>query len=387
MRSENTIRIENLGPILDAEVNLRDLTVLVGPQASGKSIFLQTLKLVLDRNHIFGTFKENNVVTSSTEDFMNCYYGGGLFTAGDKESIVTWRGNEYEFSSITGSNGVKSNKVENLFYIPAQRIISLQSGATRNFGSFELDEPYVLRRFADQVHRLLHAEFASMNQIFPAPGRMNSKLQVMIGRELFPNSRVVHEVNTYKRRLLLKVKDSENGIPFLSWSSGQREFVPLLLGYYLLCPRKTNHRRDFLDWIVVEEPEMGLHPQAISAFFPMLLELMRRGYKVIISTHSTSILDFIWAIQEIKNFGGDSSHVRDLFKFPHDLRADWIVESTLQKDYAVYHFNQGLSSDISSLDPGSNDEYTSNWGGLTGYSDHAADVVAGVARDHFFGSA
>ena len=28
------------------------MTVIVGPQATGKSIFLQTLKLVLDRDHI-----------------------------------------------------------------------------------------------------------------------------------------------------------------------------------------------------------------------------------------------------------------------------------------------------------------------------------------------
>ena len=47
----SVLRIENLGPIRQAEVAFGDLTVIVGPQATGKSIFLQTLKLVLDSNH------------------------------------------------------------------------------------------------------------------------------------------------------------------------------------------------------------------------------------------------------------------------------------------------------------------------------------------------
>ena len=40
--------IENFGPIKKADVTLGDLNVSVGPQASGKSLFWQLLKLLLD---------------------------------------------------------------------------------------------------------------------------------------------------------------------------------------------------------------------------------------------------------------------------------------------------------------------------------------------------
>ena len=43
-----TMRLKNVGQITDANLAFGDLTVLVGPQASGKSISLQWLKLLQD---------------------------------------------------------------------------------------------------------------------------------------------------------------------------------------------------------------------------------------------------------------------------------------------------------------------------------------------------
>ncbi len=44
----NILRIERVGPIGQAEIRFGDLTILVGPQASGKSIALQLFKLIHD---------------------------------------------------------------------------------------------------------------------------------------------------------------------------------------------------------------------------------------------------------------------------------------------------------------------------------------------------
>lgn len=48
MSTIKSLRLDRVGQIVCADVRLADLTVLVGPQATGKSIFLQFLKLVLD---------------------------------------------------------------------------------------------------------------------------------------------------------------------------------------------------------------------------------------------------------------------------------------------------------------------------------------------------
>jgi len=48
---------------------------------------------------------------------------------------------------------------------------------------------------------------------------------------------------------------------------------------------------------------MGLHPQAIATFGLLLLELMQRDYRVIVSTHSPVLLDLAWAIRELRETG------------------------------------------------------------------------------------
>lgn len=55
------LQVSHLGPIQSADVTFKDLTVIVGPQATGKSIFLQTLKLLVDRDQIHDTFKHHGM--------------------------------------------------------------------------------------------------------------------------------------------------------------------------------------------------------------------------------------------------------------------------------------------------------------------------------------
>ena len=53
----DVLQLKHVGPIEEATVQFGDLTVLVGPQATGKSVFLQFLKLMVDPMPIFAAFK------------------------------------------------------------------------------------------------------------------------------------------------------------------------------------------------------------------------------------------------------------------------------------------------------------------------------------------
>ena len=50
--------IQNFAQIAEARIGLSDLSVLVGPQATGKSLALQWLKLAVDGNRVLGTLSE-----------------------------------------------------------------------------------------------------------------------------------------------------------------------------------------------------------------------------------------------------------------------------------------------------------------------------------------
>ena len=54
----NELKVENYGPIGKAHVEFGDLTILVGAQASGKSLFLELLKLLEDKDAIVETLRK-----------------------------------------------------------------------------------------------------------------------------------------------------------------------------------------------------------------------------------------------------------------------------------------------------------------------------------------
>jgi len=75
------------------------------------------------------------------------------------------------------------------------------------------------------------------------------------------------------------------------WSAGQREFVPLLLGLYWFASPTKVKRRGGIRWVMIEEMEMGLHPKGIEVMLFIILDLLWRGYRVCLSTHSPHVLD------------------------------------------------------------------------------------------------
>jgi len=381
-KEQTTIRLENVGPISEAKVNLGDLTILVGPQASGKNIFLQTLKLVMDRSHILSFFHENRIIfNNDPKTFLDGFYGRGMAGMLARGPTVTWKGQRYRLDALTKFRKRKQTPIEKLFYIPAQRVVSLRSGVSQPFGSFNFGDPYVLRYFADRVHIMLQHEFGRNAKLFPISGRLSQPLKDQIEKHIFGGDPLTVDQKDPTRKLTLEVGGSSEGLSFLSWSAGQREFAPLLLGFYWLCPAGGVSRRNNIEWVVIEEPEMGLHPRAISTFLLMVLELMRRGYKVVISTHSTVVLDLIWALRHIQDCSGMESDVRNLFDLRSNPTTKDIAESALEKNYSVYFFERGRDAqDISSLDPGAEDDAISNWGDLSGFADRAADVVAKVVN-------
>lgn len=107
------LRIENFGPIVEAEVEFGDLTVFVGPQATGKSLFLQIFKLLQDRGFIWERFKSAGLVwTSQPREFLELYLGEGTGGAYSPENTrLIWNDEAVELAKhLSGAN--KSKKDE-----------------------------------------------------------------------------------------------------------------------------------------------------------------------------------------------------------------------------------------------------------------------------------
>ena len=74
-----TLRLQNVGQLRDAEIGFGDLTVLVGPQATGKSIALQFTKLLVDTGYVQNELKRYGLDWSrKLSEFLEVYLGEGM---------------------------------------------------------------------------------------------------------------------------------------------------------------------------------------------------------------------------------------------------------------------------------------------------------------------
>jgi len=373
------LHIENFGPIKAADVTLRDLNVSVGPQATGKSLFWQLLKLLLDAPTIRDEFHRFNIDWGKdSKGFLSLYFGEGMEHLSGPDTVIRLDGQSRSLDKLFERRKSNAERVENMFYVPVQRVMALRDGLTRTFLDFRLGDPYVVRDFSDKLHRLVQTEFAKAEKLFPQANRLNGHLRKLVDDAFFRGfSLELSRDSTYQKKLVLKREAVQ--LPFMAWSAGQREFSPLLLGLYWLMPAGRVSRRDNLRWVVIEEPEMGLHPKAISAFMALVLELLRRGYRVCLSTHSPHVLDVVWALQTLKSHGGTDKDVLRLLGMPSNPAMKAIAASALEKTISVQYFKPGVGAvDISPLDPGSERADVAGWGGLAGFSASIGDVVAEV---------
>ncbi len=175
-----------------------------------------------------------------------------------EQAKVWWQGRQLPLSSLLTSS--PRHRAGSVFYIPAQRVLALRDGWPQPFSAYSSDVPFVLREFSETL-RVLMGQFNVGKTLFPEHRRLSREFRGLLKQNIFAGFKLVLQTKLMQMRLVLK--DGDQSLPFMVWSSGQREFVPLLLGlYWLMLPSSTG-RRGEIKWVVLEELEMGLHPRAI----------------------------------------------------------------------------------------------------------------------------
>ncbi len=381
------IKIKNFGPIKDAEVSFGDLTLLVGPQASGKSIFIQLIKLLVDKNHIRKIFEQYNYLWGKKEnEILDLFFGSGMNGIWNGNTEISLDKKKISKDFLLGKqNESYKNANETLFYVPAQRILSVADGRPKFFTEFDESVPYVLRHFSETLRQLLQNDFTAQDEaIFPKPQRLKSTLRNSFNDSIFHNGKITMDNISGQRKFKMKVEGMN--IPFMTWSAGQKEFMPLLLSFYWLCPSSKTPRRNAVKYVVIEEPEMGLHPQAIRSVILQVIDLLSRDYKVIISTHSPVFLEFAWAFNLLKASKCPDKALIELFGLPQSADIKKLFSEILnEKQVSTYYFDRQNDhvnvKDISTLDAGSDDLAISGWGGISEFSAKATDILLTYLKD------
>ena len=378
-----SLRVNNFAQIAAAHIEFGDLTVLVGPQATGKSLLLQWLKMAIDAGEVLHALKEAGHDVREPAGLIDLVFGEGMsaaWHAGHSQVLF----NDSEVSPPAWARRLPKRREGRVFYIPAHRALLLAEGWPAPFLKLSADVPVVARLFSQNLYQRFSGRKAAA--LFPVERILKGEYRDLIDRAVFHGGRVELDKQglTYRLRLTYQ---AGMALPFMTWTAGQREFTPLLLGLYHVLPPRKILKQAHIDWVVIEEPEMGLHPQAIAVFMLLVLDLLWRGYRVVISTHSPLILDIVWAIRQLAEFKSRPQLLSDAFGVDNNRSVQQVMQNALKSDYRVHFLsvetssNKVKSQDISALDPDSEREAESHWGGLTDFSSKFGEAVRRAANE------
>ena len=374
--------VKNFGPIHEVNVELGDLTVLVGAQASGKSLFLQMFKLIKDKNAILKSLENYGfVVNNNLENLLNRYLGEGLSKMWtDKSEFIS---NDETYIREKFESPAEGDPADEVFYIPAQRILSIADGRPKYFMEFSENDPFVLRKFSETLRLFTQNGLGDSGKLYPLPNRLKFVIKDKYDKAIFHGGKIVFDEQGGQRKIAMNVEDMH--LPLMTWSAGQKEFMPLLMAFYCLSgPPQPVVKRSQYEYIILEEPEMGLHPLAIQAIILQMIEFIHNGFKVIVSTHSPMLLEFVWAYNCLKKIPEDKrvDALCELFDIKRSKKLKLnFLNCIYDKDIKTYYFSRNTAGnveakDISSLDVFSEDVAINEWGGLTQFSSKTNDVVS-----------
>ena len=347
------------------DISFGDLTVLVGAQGTGKSLSLQWLKVALDGKHLVGALRDAGQSARDIPTTIDLIFGAGMGAAWGDTSRIEFDGREVNPATISR----RGKQEERAFFIPAHRSMLISDGWASPFQKLTTNTPVVARMFSQNLFDLFTRRG---DKLFPLERVLKKVYRDEIDAAVFHGGTVglVQDRQLAKR---LSLTHGQSALPFMTWTAGQREFTPLLLGLYHLLPGSKKPKQPGIDWVIIEEPEMGLHPRAITVVLLLVLDLLWRGYRVVLTTHSPHVLTAIWMLRRLAEHDARWQLVCEAFGIQATQQMKEVAQAALAADHVVHALAFGddgkvRATDISSLDPDHEDETISGWGGLTAFS-------------------
>lgn len=349
---DETLIIENLGPIKKLKIEPRPLTIIIGEQASGKSLvaqllyFFRGLERHLARIYYPELVSNHEWHSSAVRYVLNGLRGVplALFANGvaslrykNAKSGLDW---ELELDGESLAPKVLKNLVDSMskwveawqndpetlgatgfgaIFIPTERGLITRLLDTRPDVLFDQFQPFPLKEFA-----VLLTTYAK-RRLFPDPTGVSPRLAQDSLRQ--------YEADTFIGQCQRKALGGEAAVteepprvwawktdskvlPILGASSGQMEAWPFFEIARIVKPSKTPVSLYF------EEPETHLHPRAQVEIMKVVAYLVNRGHNFVITTHSPFLLQVVDnMLQRFQNLKGQIPEGEERWLDPEKVAA------------------------------------------------------------------
>lgn len=285
------IKVENFGPIRGFETKeFGRINVFIGPNGHGKTFLLKAMYASLKSIEQFGRGKEQRSMKELLSDKLYWTYQlsrlGGLVRKGEKElqfkMLASGRQTlSYGFGASTVSQIVQMDstfdkRTTNSVFIPAKEVLSLRDiiieSRSDNYNAFGFDDTYL-----DLAKALKPTKKGrNVKSFSKARGQLRGAIHGKIEYDFSKKEWIFRDAegNVYD------ISITSEGIKKLS-------ILDSLLGSHYLTKDSV---------IFIDEPESALHPELISTFMNIIMELSKSGIQFFIATHSYFVIKKLYIL-------------------------------------------------------------------------------------------
>lgn len=343
-----------LGPVPECELEIKPLTVFIGPQGTGKSLVAQILYFFEELPYLVSyveatedskRWSEANIVRHLLDRLRSSDRAFGTF-ANPKFTAAWTRSFPFPRPKMDGSVELSVNvQAQNRRVYPSRSLREFVSSArqtkrpARRYAMFAPTERMVISQLRSAMAErvlslpltyLLFSDWveqaAAVTSDWPGgkPPTKESRWVLERGEKAL-RGRAVRYRDEWKWRFA-----SKGQFDIDLASSGQRANWSLVYLAHTLFSMRESGRISKKLTLFVEEPEIHLHPDAQSTLVEVLAYLVRAGFRVLLTTHSLTVL---YAINNLVQAAG----------LPRDA-GDGFPEERIRlpkRDVAVYAFHEG----------------------------------------------
>ncbi|MEM5535695.1 AAA family ATPase [Neptuniibacter pectenicola] len=329
----SSVEIKNYKSIINAELKLSSFTPLVGYNNAGKSNCLSAIQWILKKSSLsdkdfFDASQPVEVIATINGVSQTLL---DLMPARQKSSIENYVQNEtLKIRRVQETPNAKAAEIKISVWDDSSNDWTVNPTGLDNALSVLLPEPIrigAMENAAEDASKAktsttigkLLGEFlapvktaheADLNQHLNEVGRrissdgdmrfselstidqnVNSKVN-----DLFPGMSVKLHFDTPKIDDLIKAgtlkvfEGAGNGRDFSSYGHGAQRSIQMALVQYLAEIKRSNNSSHSTTLLLIDEPELYLHPFAIEQIREALVALSLSGYQVLISTHSAQMI-------------------------------------------------------------------------------------------------
>lgn len=332
---KETLKIKNFGPIIDTEIEIKDINIFIGTTSSGKSTVAKLIAIFKSGLLIYNPeWKDSRDRNNYLIQFNRLLVNYNIEYKIDKNTYIKYQCGElyYEVKqSFIGTTFTPSNKVGvlNPIYIPAERtFFPTFSQSIFNFLTNDIALPRWLIDFGAKFEKA-KTELSRF------------RIDFLKADYVFTNGNDFVEL------------DNGGVIKLSQASSGMQSIIPLML----VVQHNTNAEKQGDDLFIIEEPELNLYPSSQKDLTEFIVERVNQsGDKLIITTHSPYLLTSIDNLIQAGNVSKSNPQ--------SSKKIEKLVPSSLWIDFdsvSCYFFNDGgakstLDLEIHSIGPSNIDD-------------------------------